>query len=99
MTTPKQALHLALQLRQGSLHRFAPRIEYYGPLWAQQVEVKPHGFPDTTPDPVARHGLSQRGRNGETDPRPRAGCVPQAKGRKKRPRKPGTFVINSPEIL
>jgi hypothetical protein len=99
MTTPKQALHLALQFRQGSIHRFAPRIEDYGPLWAQQVEVKPHGFPDTTPDPVARHGLSQRAWNGETDPWPRLGWFAQAKGRKKRTRKPGTSVINFPEIL
>lgn len=48
---------------------------------------------------VAHHGLSDRARKGETDTWPAAFRLAKTKSRKERTRNPGTFVINSPEIL
>ena len=100
MTALKQTFHLPLQFRQGGIQGFATRVDDYGPLRAQLLEVKAHGLADAPLDPVAHHGFSQRARHREADPRPRrSSLLAQAESRKERPRKSRAFVINSPEIL
>jgi hypothetical protein len=99
MTAQKQALHFPLQLRQGSIQRLAPRVDDNGPLWTQLVEVKADGLAKAPLDTVAHHGIPERARNGKPDARSAPGRLEQAESRKKGTRKPGAFVINSPEIL
>lgn len=100
MTAVKQTFHFPLQFRQGGIQGFATRIDDYGPLRAQLLEVKAHGLADAPLDPVAHHGFSERTRHGKADSRPgRRPLFVQAKSRKERPRKSRAFVINSPEIL
>ena len=71
MTPLKQAFDLPLQFGQGSIQRFATRIDDYGPLGAQLVEMKADGLADAPLDTVAHDGFSQRARHCETDARPR----------------------------
>jgi hypothetical protein len=99
MTTEKQPLHLPLEFRQGGIQYLAPWIDDYGPLWAQLVEVQADSLADTPPHTVPCHCFPQRTRNRETHARPCCSGLTQAESRKKRTRKTGAFVINSPEIL
>src|SRR5215469_4100133 len=99
MTAEKQTFHFPLQFGQGSIQRFAPRIDDYGPLRTQQIEMKADRLTDTPLNTVANHGFSQRAGHRKTDARPRTVWLVQAESRKERSRKAGAFVINSPEIL
>ena len=99
MTAQKQTLDFPLQFRQGSIQRLAPRIDDNGPLRAQLVDVKADGLANPPLDTVAHHGFSKRSRTRKPDARPAPSGLAQAKSRKERTRKPGAFIINSPEIL
>lgn len=100
MTALKQTFHFPLQVGQGCIQGFAARIDDYGPLRAQLLEVKAHRLADAPFDPVANHGFSQRARHREADSRPsRRPLLLKAESRKERPRNSRAFVINSPEIL
>jgi len=95
----KEPLDLPLQLRQWRIERFLPRIDDYGPLWAQTIEMEADGFTHTPLDSVAHHGLAQGAGDGKTD----AGTIrlrlSDAKSRKQGTGKPAALIINSSEIL
>ena len=95
----KEPLHFAPDLLRGSLQGLAPGIDDNRPLWVQPFQLKPHGFADTPPDPVARDGFAERPGCCKSDARPAGFDLAEAECGEQRTRKAGSFVINSPEIF
>jgi hypothetical protein len=65
----KETLHFAPDLLLRRLQRFAAGIDDNRPLGVQPFQLKPNGFADAPPDPVARHGFTQRPGCGESNMR------------------------------
>jgi hypothetical protein len=95
----KEALYFAPDLLRGSLQRLAPGIDDNRPLWIQPFQLKPHGFADTPPDPVARHGLAKRPGCCKSNARSSDFGLAKTERGEKRAGKARSFVIDSSEIL
>jgi hypothetical protein len=61
--------------------------------------MQPDRFPDPPADPITDHGLPDRARQGEADPRPIRFRFTNAKGREERVGVAGTLVVNSSEVF
>ena len=94
----KEALHFPFELRHGSVDRFAARIDDYGPLGTQPVEMQPHRLADAAPYTVAHHGFTDGARDGKPDARTRRLGLADAEGRKQRARITAAVVIDPSEI-
>jgi len=88
-----------MEFRHGSIECFAPRIDDNGPLRAQLIQMQSDGLADAAPDAVADHGFPQGPGSGKADMRPVRLGFADTKGREKRPRKPGTLIVNSAEVF
>lgn len=95
----KEPFDFPLQLRQGRIERFPSRIDDYGPLWAQAIEMKADGLADTPLDTVAHHGFTQGAGHGKTDAGTIRLLLANAESGEQGTGEPGTLVIDSSEIL
>jgi len=95
----KEALHFAPDLVRGSLRGLAPGIDDNRPLGVQPFQLKPHGFADTPPDPVAQHGLAERPGGCKSNARSAGIGLAKTERGEKRTGKARSFVIDSSEIL
>jgi hypothetical protein len=95
----KEPLHFAPDLLLWRLQGFASGIDDNRPLWIQPFQLKPYGFADTPPDPVARHGLAQRPGCCKPDPWSAVFDFTKAECGEERTGKARPFVINSPEVF
>jgi hypothetical protein len=95
----KELFHFPLQLRERSIEGFAAWIDDYGPLWAQTIEGKPYGFPDSPLDAVAHHRFPDCAGDGEADFWPIGLRLANAKSREQRTRIARSAVVDSSEIF
>ena len=63
----KEPRHFPLDFRKRRIQRFASRIDDYGPLGAQPIEIKADGLADPPLDAVAHHGLADGARDSEAN--------------------------------
>jgi hypothetical protein len=77
----------------------AAGIDNDRPLWIQPFQLKPYGFADTPPDPVARDGFAERPGCCKSDMGSAAFEIAQTKRGEQRTGKARSFVIDSPEIF
>ena len=95
----KEPLHFALDLVLGRFQSFAAWVDDNRPLWVQPFQLKPYGFADSPPDPVARHGFAERPGCCKSDSWSAAVRFAKAKCREKGTGKSRSFIINSPEVF
>jgi len=88
-----------VEFRYRSIEGLAARIDDDGPLGAQLTEMQSDGLAHTTPDAVADHGFAQGPGSGKANMRPVILEFANTKGREKRPRKPGTLIVNPAEVF
>jgi hypothetical protein len=58
----KEALDFGLQFRHGRVQRFLPRIDDYGPLRIQPIQMPADGLADPPPDAVPHHRFADGAR-------------------------------------
>ena len=95
----KEPLHFAPDLLLWRLQGFASGIDDNRPLWIQPFQLKPYGFADTPPDPVARDGFAERPGCCKSNVRSTGFGLAKTERGEKRTGKARSFVIDSPEIL
>jgi hypothetical protein len=99
IASEKEALHLAAELRQGSIEGFAAWIDDYGPLGIQPIEVTADGLADTPFDAVAHHRVPEGAGDGKPDVRSIRLRFTDTKSGEERAGVTGTLVINSSKIF
>ena len=95
----KEAFHLPLEVWKRGIERFPPRIDDYGPLGFQPIEVKADGLADAPLDTVTHHGIAERARYGEPDTRAIRLGQANEESREQRAGIPGALIISSSEIF
>ena len=88
-----------MQFRHRSIEGFAPRIDDYGPLGAQLIQMEADSLANAPFDAVADHGFTKGARSSEADTRPIGLRLADAERREKRARETGTLIVNSSEVF
>ena len=88
-----------MNIHYGSIEGFASRVDDYGPLWAQPIEVEADGLPDAPLDAVAHDRLADGARDSETDMRPIGLGLADTKSGEEGSGELGTLVINSSKVF
>jgi len=99
MTAEKEALHFALEIREGSLQSLASRVDDDGPLWTQVFELGADGLTDAPLDTVAHNGFADGARKRKTDAGPLDLRLTEAEGREERSGEADPLVVDLAEIL
>jgi hypothetical protein len=99
VASEKETLDLAANLLHRSVEGLAPGIDDNGPLWTQTIQTLPHRFTDAAADPVADHGLTDRARKGEPDPRTDGFRLPDTESREQGTGDAGPVVVDPSEIF
>jgi hypothetical protein len=80
IATAKQAIHLALQIRQGRIESWEPGIDDDGALRTQPIEPQADGLAKPPFEAITHHRWAQFARHRETDSRTGALRLPNEKG-------------------
>jgi hypothetical protein len=88
-----------MQIRSGSVERFAARIDDDGPLGAQLIEVQADGLADAPFDAVAQHCFAECAGGGEPDVRSARLRFAYTERREQGTGETGSVVIDASEIF
>jgi hypothetical protein len=95
----KEPLDFAIEIGNRSIEGFASRVDDYGPLWAQPIEVEADGLTAAPLDAVAHDRFTDGTRDSKTDMRAVGLGFADTKSGKQGAGEPGTLVINSSEVF